>query len=200
LSDHNAKIPTTPTHHGIHNKTRDFSIIVPGILQTYIYQTEDDGYGEAYFCLTLKKYGWDCFRHYEIIAGGGIPYFLDLDGLPPRTMHTFPRDFIRTAMTLPGVPNTTEVAMFLQRHEQSQDPNLSELLLTIDHSLFNRTPYDELRDRLVDHALQHMSWTAVADYLWTTVQRTYPICFLLPTHGDPDSTATTSDATTNALV
>jgi hypothetical protein len=195
-SDHNVIIPTTLTHHGINSKTRDFSIIVPGILRTYIYQTEDayyDGYGEAYFGMTSKKGGWDSFRHYEIIAGGGIPYFLDLDGLPPRTMHTFPRDLIHTAMTLPGVPNTTQVAMFLQHYKQS----MSESLLNIDHSLFNRTRYDELRDQLVEHALQHMTWTAVADYLWTTVQRTYPMCFLLPTHGDPNSTATTNDATTN---
>jgi hypothetical protein len=101
-------------------------------------------------------------------------------------MHTFPRDLIRTATTLPGVPNTTQVAMFLQHHKQSKGPNLSDFLLNIDHSLFNLTRYDELRDRLVDHALHHMTWTAVADYLWTTfvadclfttVQSTYPMCF-----------------------
>ncbi|AFZ53323.1 hypothetical protein [Cyanobacterium aponinum] len=39
----------------------------------------------------MKKAGWDCLRHYEIIAQGCAPYFLDIRELPYLTMHRFPR-------------------------------------------------------------------------------------------------------------
>jgi hypothetical protein len=49
-------IPTTLTQH--QQQDAFFFIIVPGILRTYIYQTEDayyDGYGVACFGLTSKN-------------------------------------------------------------------------------------------------------------------------------------------------
>ena len=30
---------------------------------------------ESYFGSTKKKAGWDCMRHYEIVASGAVPFF-----------------------------------------------------------------------------------------------------------------------------
>lgn len=78
-------------------KTRMLAHIIPGDLSTYIYKTEEDyykGYQDSYFGVTMKKAGWDCMRHYEILANGCIPLFQKLWELPPKTMTNFPRELI----------------------------------------------------------------------------------------------------------
>ena len=43
--------------------------------------------------ITMKKAGWDCMRHYEIIEMN-IPYFHELEKCPPKTLHNFPKELI----------------------------------------------------------------------------------------------------------
>ena len=43
---------------------------------------------------TMKKAGWDCMRHYEIIGNGTIPHFYKLQDCPPKTLHNFPKELI----------------------------------------------------------------------------------------------------------
>lgn len=90
-------IPSSKIVDSIPPKTRLLAHIIPGNMHTYIYSTEPDyykGYQESWFALTCKKAGWDCMRHYEIIANGCIPLFLDLPRCPPNTMTTFPKELI----------------------------------------------------------------------------------------------------------
>jgi hypothetical protein len=78
-------------------KHKEYATIIPGNLSTYIYDNEQDyynGYQESFFGVTFKKGGWDCLRHYEIIANGCIPYFPDLDQCPQHTMLSFPKKLI----------------------------------------------------------------------------------------------------------
>jgi hypothetical protein len=49
----------------------------------------------AHFGVTRKKTGWDSGRHLEIMASGAVPYFVDLDALPPRTLAMYPRAALR---------------------------------------------------------------------------------------------------------
>jgi hypothetical protein len=60
----------------------------------YCYQNEEEyynNYQEAYYGLTHKKGGWDCMRHYEILANYCIPYFPELEKCPVLTMFNFPK-------------------------------------------------------------------------------------------------------------
>lgn len=78
-------------------KTRMLAHIIPGDLSTYIYKTEEDyykGYQDSYFGITKKKGGWDCMRHYEILANGCIPLFCNIWDIPKKTMANFPRELI----------------------------------------------------------------------------------------------------------
>lgn len=73
------------------------AFIYPGKLETYIYKTEQsyfEGYQESKFGVTFKKAGWDCLRHYEILANGCIPYFPDIKKCPDDTMVNFPKNII----------------------------------------------------------------------------------------------------------
>lgn len=73
--------------------------LIPGNTTTYIYETEDEYYNmykSSVFAHTSKKGGWDCLRHYEILANGCIPVFNDENGChlkdcPDMTLTRFPK-------------------------------------------------------------------------------------------------------------
>lgn len=61
----------------------------PRFTASYIYNSELDyyqGYGNALFAFTTKKAGWDCLRHYEILACGCLPVFVNIKNMPKYTM------------------------------------------------------------------------------------------------------------------
>lgn len=74
----------------------------------YIYKTEKEyyeGYQNAYFGLTRKKAGWDCLRHYEILANYCMPYFIDVENCPEMTMTNFPKQQILKAKNINQISN-----------------------------------------------------------------------------------------------
>jgi len=84
-------------------KTKILSDIIPGNISTYIFNNEEDYYNEyktSYFAITTKKAGWDCMRHYEILANGCIPYFIDIENCPKNTMALLPKDLFIEANLL----------------------------------------------------------------------------------------------------
>ena len=71
--------------------------MIPGNISTYIYNNETDYYNEyrkSLFSITTKKSGWDCMRHYEIMANGSIPYFQNIEACPVNTMALLPKHLI----------------------------------------------------------------------------------------------------------
>lgn len=79
------------------NKTKLFAKVIPGDLNTYIFDDEKDyylDYASSFYGYTWKKGGWDCMRHYEILAAGSIPCFRGLDKCPEGVMRSFPKDTI----------------------------------------------------------------------------------------------------------
>ena len=71
--------------------------LVPGDKSTYLYENEFDYYNmysDSRFAKTWKKGGWDCLRHYEILASGCTPWFPDLHWCPETLMTNFPRDLV----------------------------------------------------------------------------------------------------------
>lgn len=138
-------IPEVKVVAEIPDKTRDFAYIIPGELHTYIYTKESDYYADyqrSYFAITREKGGWDCMRHYEILANGCIPYFLNLDACNPNTMLLLPKALIREAMNLEGVS---------YNH--------------IDHTRFNKKRYYEILQELLEYTKQHLTTRAMAQYM-----------------------------------
>lgn len=82
-------------------KTRLFSPLIPGDKNTYIYKDENsynNNYNESWFAFTYKKGGYDCLRHYEILANNTIPFYIDIENIPLKTMTTFPKKIVKKAM------------------------------------------------------------------------------------------------------
>jgi hypothetical protein len=83
------------------NKTKKFATIIPGDLKTYVFNTEFSYYNDyrnSIFGKTTKKAGWDCMRHYEILANGCIPYFENISNCPKNVMTFFPKELVSKAM------------------------------------------------------------------------------------------------------
>lgn len=86
----NEKINTVPND----NKTCVVSPMDPRDKTTYVYVTEStyyQQYADGLFGITMKKGGWDCMRHYEILANNSIPLFLDIEQCPEPVMTTLPK-------------------------------------------------------------------------------------------------------------
>lgn len=133
----------------IPEKTRDFAYIIPGQFWSYIYSEEDEyykGYQNSFFAYTWKKGGWDCMRHYEILANGCIPYFIGLEEADINTMFFLPRELILEAMSLPGV-----------------------MVAGIDHQLFDREKYDAILLQLLAHTREYLTARAMAGYVLQTI-------------------------------
>lgn len=79
------------------SKSQLFGCVYPGRPETYIFKKEDTyfyDYFKSYYGVTFKKGGWDCLRHYEILANRCIPYFIDLDKCPKNTLFNWPKKLI----------------------------------------------------------------------------------------------------------
>jgi hypothetical protein len=80
-------------------KTQEYGSIIPG-QGGYKFDIEQDyynDYNKSYFGVTMKKAGWDCMRHYEILANNCIPYFTDLHECPQNILTNLPKELLLDA-------------------------------------------------------------------------------------------------------
>ena len=84
------------------DKIQEYGSIIPGQggYKFNIEQEYYDDYNKSYFGVTLKKAGWDCMRHYEILANNCIPYFTDLHECPKNTLTNLPKELLLEAREL----------------------------------------------------------------------------------------------------
>ena len=85
------------------NKTQEYATCIPEQPETYIFKEEKpyyEDYQKSYYGVTMKKAGWDCMRHYEILANNCIPYFVDLDECPQYTLTNLPKELLLEAREL----------------------------------------------------------------------------------------------------
>ena len=84
------------------DKIQEYGSIIPG-QGGYKFNIEKeyyDDYNKSYFGVTMKKAGWDCMRHYEILGNNCIPYFVDLENCPKNTLTNLPKELLIEAREL----------------------------------------------------------------------------------------------------
>jgi len=85
-------------------KTKKIANYIPSSPGTgYVYNDESEYYNDyrtSFFARTHKKGGWDCMRHYEILANYCLPHFPDLANCPTHTMTNFPKPMIHRGNVL----------------------------------------------------------------------------------------------------
>lgn len=74
-------------------KERLLAELIPGRRETYCFTDETEyyrAYAKSRFGLTMKKAGWDCLRHYEIIGSCCLPLFKGMEACPKSIMVEWP--------------------------------------------------------------------------------------------------------------
>jgi hypothetical protein len=139
-----------PTNKVVTNTTkmRPCSICTPLDRKTYIYNNERDyydGYRESCFGVTVKKAGWDCMRHYEILANDCVPVFPDLYKCPELTMVHFPKKLCNDVLCKFENKNTYPAHYF--------------------------NVYDEYKEMFREHTIKYNTTKALAIYFIDTITK-----------------------------
>jgi hypothetical protein len=82
------------------NKKYDVCPLIPGERSEHLFVAGQESeyyqmYQQSWFAHTKKKGGWDCLRHYEILANGCIPIFENIEDCPEHTLTTFPKQLLK---------------------------------------------------------------------------------------------------------
>lgn len=89
------------------SKIKPFGRVIPGVKSTYFDPKHESLYYEdmqrSLFVFTYKKAGWDCFRHYEILASGALPLFLDIKHCPHQALSIHPKKLYHYFLSYPGL-------------------------------------------------------------------------------------------------
>lgn len=82
-------------------KSREISNSIPYLntnQNQYLFDNEQDyylDYQKSKYAITMKKAGWDCMRHYEIISNYCMPLFLNLDNIPSTILTNFDKKLLK---------------------------------------------------------------------------------------------------------
>ena len=130
-------------------KAKAFNDLIPGKLDTYKFGFENELdyrrlYSSAYFAITMKKGGWDCNRHYEILTSGTMPFFDNLNQAGKHTLSLLPKPLLYEAQQLKGV---------------------NRINMTIDLLQFNIDEYYLLLHRVLYYAKHRLTTVKVAEYI-----------------------------------
>ena len=128
-------------------KRKIISNLIPGQINTYIYDNEEDYYNEyrqSLFAVTKKKGGWDCMRHYEILANGCIPFFENLENCPTNTLTLLPKDLLIEGNSL---------------FNKFKEKNINDL---VDSDLYE---YNTLAKKLLDYTKNNLTTSKIAIYI-----------------------------------
>ena len=141
-------------------KHRDYAQVIAGRKNTYAFTVRDENeythsYRIARFGHTKKKGGWDCARHWEIVAAGSVPFFEDIAYCPRYTLAHLPRSLALEARHFPAV-----------RFDNDTDQ------LTVERPAFNDSAYRILQQRFLHVARHHLTTEALVHYMLRAVNRT----------------------------
>lgn len=132
-------------------KTKIMSDLIPGNISTYIYNTEEEYYNEykkSYFAITRKKGGWDCMRHYEILANNCIPFFIDIEYCPQYIMYLLPKELFIQAN-----------ALYINKFKCKNINELTEQDIN---------EYNILQKKILEHTKTHLTTRKMASYILNT--------------------------------
>ena len=150
-------IPENKIVDNIHLKTKFIAQINPyGVgKNTYIFNNETEYYNDyktSLFAITRKKGGWDCMRHYEILACGCIPVFENLELCPPNTLFNYPKQL-----------NIETNKFYSYLNNKYGFNNLLNNISIIDNSDMNT--YNDYVSKLLKYTRENLVTNKMAEYI-----------------------------------
>lgn len=145
-------------------KVKAFGKVIPGHYDTYFSLTNESHYFEdmqqSLFVLTHKKAGWDCLRHYEILAAGALPLFLDIESCPSVTLTSHPKNLYKLLLQYPGLRLDFERENRMKMKFKSMDFDVEKL---------DNTFYLALTQAMLQYTRNVHSTKSLAKYVLTTM-------------------------------
>eukprot|EP00613_Pedinella_sp_CCMP2098_P076496 CAMPEP_0171935478 /NCGR_PEP_ID=MMETSP0993-20121228/32950_1 /TAXON_ID=483369 /ORGANISM="non described non described, Strain CCMP2098" /LENGTH=684 /DNA_ID=CAMNT_0012576405 /DNA_START=241 /DNA_END=2295 /DNA_ORIENTATION=+ len=131
-------------------------------------------YRLAYFGSTRKKAGWDCMRHYEILAAGSIPWFTDWSrklntSVDSPIEHTVPENVMsQLPLRLLAAHQRAlhDIVLLPVAPQGVAAPSLP--FGAIDFTRFDADAYLELASALLAHTQRRLTTEALARYILET--------------------------------
>ena len=126
-------------------KTQKDAINDPRKPNSYIFNDETsyyEDYRKSKFAFTMRKAGWDCLRHYEIMGNGCIPLFDQMAACPRFIMTRFPKALL------------SKIAFFHKNDYKYLEQN-----------------YDYFLSELTDHFMKYNTTDALVKYLMKDLSR-----------------------------
>ena len=149
------------------DKDKLIGYVIPGIMETFIFDKEEDYYNDykrSYFAYTWKKSGWDCLRHYEILAAGCVPLFLDIAFIPQHTMKNYPVKILIDFYIQSGIYDLFymgEKPEYDDRNTLITNKDL-DASISIDLSKENGKLYSDTLQKLRNYTLENLTCKAEA--------------------------------------
>lgn len=152
-------IPNWNIRQSLSAKIRTVFPVIPGDRSTYILN-ESNYYNDlktSAFAITIKKAGWDCFRHLEILSNGVIPLFFGIHTCPDSALSFHPKQLYRHLLNYPGID--------LERNHLLELNINNTFLTTLLSSKNDYDFYVNVCDSLLQYTRNVFSGTAVAAYV-----------------------------------
>ena len=151
------------------------SPLAPGNLKTYIYTNEKEYfkmYQDSLFSITTQKTGWDCLRHYEILASGSLPFFLNLENCPSLTCSTLPKREIKKVFSKYNfVINYYNPFKYLKKRYRNYDSFLKFLKncfkkkLNSEELIIKYPDLNETRNFMLEYTKKELTSEKLCDYV-----------------------------------
>eukprot|EP01038_Epipyxis_sp_PR26KG_P004504 gene4504-6364_t len=153
-------IMTTPP------KRKSFGQVIPGNYSTYFSLMNSSLYYEdiesSLFYITYKKGGWDCLRHYEILAYGSLPLFVNINECPSQTLTSHPKQLYSLLLQFPGLSfQATKVDSMTMKFNK----------LEFDYSNFDKQLYSVILSAMLQYTRNILSTTGTASYVLETMKK-----------------------------
>lgn len=149
-------------------KSKPFAPVIPGNKETYQFKAGQHGayfksYQQSYFGFTSKKSGWDCLRHYEILANGCVPYFLDIESCPNESLCHLPKKELLAARKFEGISVDFHVEKLHIRGIDWEELRVTDV--QFNDRLFDEPAYYALTKYLLDYTRRYLTTSFLGKYI-----------------------------------
>lgn len=151
------------------------SPLIPGKKKTYIYSDEINYYKmyeNSLFSITTRKTGWDCLRHYEILASGSLPFFLDIKYCPKFVCTTLPKDKLEKILNkFQWILNFYNPFATLKKRNRNFENlinyfmNIFKKKVSVEQLIFKHPELNELRYDLLSYTKKFLTCEKLAEYV-----------------------------------
>ena len=177
----NFSIPKNKIIKEINRKPKNLlSPLIPGRLETYIYKDEksyNQMYQNSVFALTYRKGGWDCFRHYEILMNGCIPFHLEINKCPNKTLEKLPKDLLKEILKKYEWILSNYNPFFIYKYKFLDIKKIMLFLISsiksnesLENFIYNNEKVFEIKNQLLNYTKNNLTTERIAKGIIERIQ------------------------------